>query len=70
VLRWLIQRNIVTIPKSVRRERMEQNLNVFDFELTDDEMQRIQTMDTGASMIFDHRDPAMVSSLNSRTATA
>jgi 2,5-diketo-D-gluconate reductase A len=70
VLRWLIQRTIVTIPKSVRRERMEQNLDVFDFELNDDEMQRIQTMDTGASMFFDHRDPAMVSWLNSRTATA
>ena len=41
VLRWLIQRGIVTIPKSVRRERMEQNLDVFDFQLTDDEMQQI-----------------------------
>ena len=43
VLRWLIQRDIVTIPKSVRRERMEQNLDVFDFTLTDDEMARIAT---------------------------
>ena len=66
VLRWLIQRDIVTIPKSVRRERMEQNLDVFDFTLTDDEMARIATMDTGASLFFDHRDPAMVSWLNSR----
>jgi 2,5-diketo-D-gluconate reductase A len=70
VLRWLIQRGIVTIPKSVRRERMEQNLDVFDFELSADEMTRIRTLDTGASMFFDHRDPAMVSWLNSRTATA
>jgi 2,5-diketo-D-gluconate reductase A len=66
VLRWLTQRSIVTIPKSVRRERMEQNLAVFDFALTDDDMARIATMDTGASLFFDHRDPAMVSWLNSR----
>ena len=69
VLRWLSQRSIVTIPKSVRRERMEQNLDVFDFTLTDDEMSRIATMDTGASLFFDHRDPAMVSWLNSRRDT-
>jgi 2,5-diketo-D-gluconate reductase A len=69
VLRWLIQRGIVTIPKSVRRERMEQNLDVFDFTLADDEMARIATMDTGASLFFDHRDPAMVSWLNSRRDT-
>jgi 2,5-diketo-D-gluconate reductase A len=69
VLRWLIQRDIATIPKSVRRERMEQNLDVFDFTLTDDEMARIATMDTGASLFFDHRDPAMVSWLNSRRDT-
>lgn len=66
VLRWLIQRDAVTIPKSVRRERMEQNLDVFDFALTDEDMSRIATMDTGASLFFDHRDPAMVSWLNSR----
>jgi 2,5-diketo-D-gluconate reductase A len=70
VLRWLIQRSIVTIPKSVRRERMEQNLDVFDFKLTDDEMQRIRALDTDTTMFFDHRDPAMVSWLNSRTETA
>ena len=69
VLRWLIQRDIVTIPKSVRRERMEQNLDVFDFTLAEDEMTRIATMDTGASQFFDHRDPAMVSWLNSRRDT-
>jgi 2,5-diketo-D-gluconate reductase A len=66
VLRWLIQRDVVTIPKSVRRERMEQNLDVFNFALTDEDMARIATMDTGASLFFDHRDPAMVSWLNSR----
>jgi 2,5-diketo-D-gluconate reductase A len=66
VLRWLIQRNVVTIPKSVRRERMAENLDVFDFELSNDEMARIGGMDTGASQFFDHRDPAMVSRLNKR----
>ena len=52
--------------KSVRRGRMEQNLDVFDFTLADEEMSRIATMDTGAPLFFDHRDPAMVSRLNSR----
>lgn len=66
VLRWLIQRDVVTIPKSVHRERMEQNLDVFGFALTDEDMSRIAMMDTGASLFFDHRDPAMVSWLNSR----
>lgn len=69
VLRWLIQRDIVTIPKTVRRDRVEQNLDVFDFTLTDDEMAEIGTMDTGASLFFDHRDPARVSWLNSRRDT-
>ena len=69
VLRWLTQRGIVTIPKSVRRERMEQNLDVFDFTLSDEEMAQIAAMDTGASLFFDHRDPTMVSWLNSRRET-
>jgi 2,5-diketo-D-gluconate reductase A len=64
VLRWLIQRDIVVIPKSVRSDRMAQNLDVFDFQLTDEQMARIASMDTGASLFFDHRDPAMVSRLN------
>jgi 2,5-diketo-D-gluconate reductase A len=63
VLRWLIQRGVVVIPKSVRPDRMAENIDVFDFELTDDEMTRIAAMDTGASVFFDHRDPAMVSRL-------
>jgi 2,5-diketo-D-gluconate reductase A len=66
ILRWLIQRDVVVIPKSTRPERMAENLNVFDFQLTDDEMTRISTLDTGASLFFDHRDPTMVSSLSSR----
>jgi 2,5-diketo-D-gluconate reductase A len=69
VLRWLIQRDIVAIPKSVRRDRIEQNLDVFDFTLTDAEMAQIATMDTGTSLFFDHRDPAMVSWLNSKRDT-
>ncbi|MDP4502534.1 aldo/keto reductase [Nonomuraea turcica] len=63
VLRWLIQREVVVIPKSVRPDRMTQNIDVFDFELADDQMARIATMDTGGSLFFDHRDPAMVSRL-------
>lgn len=66
VLRWLTQREVVVIPKSVRPERMAQNLDIFDFELTDEQMAQIATLDTGASLFFDHRDPAMVSWLNSR----
>ena len=66
VLRWLVQREVVVIPKSVRPERMAQNLDVFDFELTDDQMKSIATLDTGASLFFDHRDPAMVAWLNGR----
>ena len=65
VLRWLIQRQVVVIPKSVRPDRMKENLEVFDFELAGDDMARIAAMDTGASMFFDHRDPAMVSQLAS-----
>jgi 2,5-diketo-D-gluconate reductase A len=61
VLRWLIQRQVAANPKSVRRERMAENLDVFDFQLTDEEMGRIAAMDTGASLFFDHRDPEMVS---------
>jgi 2,5-diketo-D-gluconate reductase A len=66
VLRWLTQRQVVVIPKSVRSERMAQNLDIFDFELTDEQMAQIATLDTGASLFFDHRDPAMVAWLNSR----
>ena len=66
VLRWIVQRNIVVIPKSVRRERMEQNMDIFDFELTDDEMATIATMDKNESLFFSHRDPSMVSQLANR----
>src|SRR6266545_3215187 len=56
VLRWLIQRTIVVIPKSVRPDRMRENLNVFDFELSDDEMTRVAAMDIRTTLFFDHRD--------------
>lgn len=65
-LRWLTQRNIVVIPKSTRPERMAENLDVFDFTLTDEQMAQIATLDTGASVAFDHHDPAMVAWLNGR----
>lgn len=57
VLRWLVQRGVVVIPKSVRPERMAENIAVFDFELGADDMDRIATLDTGASLFFDHREP-------------
>jgi 2,5-diketo-D-gluconate reductase A len=60
VLRWLIQRGVAVIPKSVRKERMEENINVFDFELSADDINTIQSLDTKQSLFFDHRDPAMV----------
>ena len=63
VLRWLTQRNVVIIPKSVRPERMRENIDIFDFDLTDDEMARIAALDTGTSLFFDHHDPAQVSRL-------
>lgn len=60
ILRWLTQRDIVVIAKSVRKERMEENLNSFDFNLDADDMATIKSIDTNTSMFFDHRDPAMV----------
>lgn len=66
VLRWLTQRGIVVIPKSVRRERMEENFNSLDFELNKEDMQAIAALDTKASLFFDHRDPAMVKWLGER----
>ena len=66
VLRWLVQRGVVVIPKSVRPDRMAQNLDIFDFALTDDQLKQIAALDTGDSLFFDHRDPAMVSALGGR----
>ncbi len=60
ILRWLIQREVVVIPKTVRRERMMENFSVFDFELTPGEMEAIRALDTHQSLFIDHRDPAIV----------
>jgi len=67
VLGWLTQRGVVVIPKSVRPERMAENLDIFDFELTEEQMATIATLDQGKSLFFDHRDPNMVRALSSRT---
>lgn len=56
-LRWLTQRGVIIIPKSVHIERMEQNLNIFDFTLSDEDMAEITKLDTGKSLFFDHHDP-------------
>jgi len=64
-LRWLIQRGVVVIPKTVNPERMAQNLDVFDFTLTDDDMATIRTLDTKQTAFFDHRDPQWVRQLSS-----
>ena len=66
VIRWLTQRGVVAIPKSVRKERMEENLNVFDFQLSNEDMQLIETLDQNVSAFFDHRDPNMVKWLANR----
>lgn len=60
ILRWLIEREIVVIPKSVNKDRMIENFDVFDFELDQDDMTRIASLDTGASCFFSHRNPEMV----------
>jgi diketogulonate reductase-like aldo/keto reductase len=64
ILRWLTQRGVVVIPKSVRKERMAENFDVFGFELDSSEMEAIAALDTGKSLFFDHRDPAIVKSLS------
>ncbi|PWK20050.1 aldo/keto reductase family protein [Arcicella aurantiaca] len=66
VLRWLTQRGVVAIPKSIRKERMAENFNIFDFELSQEEIELIKTLDTKSSAFFDHRDPAMVKWLGER----
>jgi 2,5-diketo-D-gluconate reductase A len=63
ILRWLTQRGIIVIPKSVRKERIIENFNIFDFELSPEDMDAIVALDTKASSFFDHRDPAMVKRL-------
>ena len=60
MLRWHIQRGVIVIPKSVHKERMIENFNVFDFTLADEDMKQIAQMDTATSAFFSHQDPAMV----------
>ncbi|MBF9255656.1 aldo/keto reductase [Pontibacter sp. 172403-2] len=67
ILRWLIQREVVVIPKSVRKERIEENINVFDFELPNEDMEAITSLDTKQSVFIDHRDPAVVKWLGETT---
>ena len=59
-LRFLLQSDVVLIPKSVRKERMKENIDVFDFELTNEEMVRIEALDGGKSLFFSHYDPETV----------
>ena len=66
ILRWLTQRGVVAIPKSVRKERMAENFNVFDFELSAEDMNAIAMLDSKQSAFFDHRDPAMVKAIGTR----
>ena len=66
VLRWLVQRGIVVLAKSVRKERIAENLNIFDFRLDDADMARIATLETGTSSFFSHRDPAIVKWMSER----
>ena len=64
ILRWLVQRGIVVIPKSVSKERMAENFNIFDFSLSEADMQTIAGLDDGTSLFFDHGDPQIVKMLN------
>ena len=59
-LRWLIQRDVIIIPKSVHVERMQQNMDIFDFELSQDDMAAIAALDTKQSLFFDHHAPEVV----------
>lgn len=59
-LRWLVQRGVIIIPKSTHIERMQQNIDIFDFELSADDMAEIAALDTATSLFFDHHDPEVV----------
>ena len=64
-LRWNVQRGVVVIPKSVHKERMEQNIDIWDFQLSDEDMEEIAKLDIGHSEIVDHSDPGFVKMLHS-----
>lgn len=63
ILRWLLQRGIVVIPKSVHKARMAENFDVFDFELSADDMKTMNSLDKNESQFFDHRDPVAIESI-------
>ena len=60
ILRWLTQRGVVAIPKTSSKERMLENISIFDFRLKEEEVKNIESLDTKKSLVFDHRDPAIV----------
>ena len=66
ILRWVVQRGIIALAKSTRKERMMENISVFDFELSAEDMAAIATLDTKTSSFFDHRNPEMVKWLGTR----
>ena len=66
VLRWLVQRGVVAIPKSVHKDRIAENFAIWDFELSGDDMDRMSSLDTGCSLFFSHQDPEMARQLGTR----
>lgn len=66
ILRWVVQRGIIALSKTTRKERMVENINVLDFELSPEDLAAMATLDTGTSSFFDHRDPKMVQWLGER----
>jgi len=66
ILRWPVQRGIIALAKSTRKERMIENIRVFDFEISAEDVAAIATLDTKTSCFFDHRNPEMVKWLGSR----
>ena len=63
-LRWNVQRGVTVIPKSVHKERMEQNMNIWDFQLSEADMKQIAGLDLGHSEIVDHSDPGFIKALH------
>lgn len=66
ILRWLTQRGVVAIPKSVHKDRIIENFNIFDFELSQEDIEKIAALDTKESLFFSHRDPEMVKWIGTR----
>jgi diketogulonate reductase-like aldo/keto reductase len=69
VLRWNVQRGVVAIPKSVRKERMIENFNIFDFQLSNDDMEKISALDENRGLFVNHEDPEFVKFLYNRKLT-